>query len=417
MEGKDKRNCLLLPAPVREAIDLLESWGWEAWAVGGCVRDSLLGKSPEDWDLCTSANPHQILSCFSGFPCNTVGMRHGTIGVKYQGERLEITTFRTEGNYGDFRHPDQVTFTASITQDLARRDFTVNAMAYHPGRGIVDPFGGREDLLTGVLRCVGEPSRRFREDALRMFRGVRFCAQLGMEMEPGAWEAALSLRELLTHVSSQRIRVEWAKLLDSPGAWQVLQRYWQIPAVWIPSLRSLRDTPQAYETMVQSMKRLEGPGWLRMALLLCWLKQRQGFLAVGREGLLAGLGYPKQERMKIEQLVEFCQPPLKPDRKEVAGKLGLLGKDQFHYLLQLQMALYPDSVSRLEKVRQTMEEIFALGLPVTKGQLAVKGEDLAALGYGGKRIGEVLAYLLEQAGKGNVPNERQALLKMAKQIP
>ena len=193
------------PESVRWAIKRLNDAGYEAWAVGGCVRDSALGKEPHDWDMTTSALPEETMAVFADYPVIETGIKHGTVTIVVDGEPLEITTYRVDGSYSDGRHPDGVSFTRSLEADMARRDFTINAMAAHPEKGIVDCFGGLEDLKNGVIRCVGDPERRFSEDALRILRAMRFSAVLGFPVEEKTAEALLKIRENLRHVAMERI--------------------------------------------------------------------------------------------------------------------------------------------------------------------------------------------------------------------
>ena len=228
-----------LPAPVEQALARLTAAGFEACVVGGAVRDALRGAEAKDWDVATSALPRQVEQVFSGERLVETGLRHGTVTVVLAGLPLEITTYRVDGAYTDHRRPDGVHFTRSLTEDLRRRDFTVNAMAYAPGRGLADPFGGQADLAAGVLRCVGEPDRRFQEDALRILRGLRFSAQLGMRLEPDTADALRRNRELLADIAPERAQSELTGLLCGAHAGAVLTAFPEVLAVPIPELKPL----------------------------------------------------------------------------------------------------------------------------------------------------------------------------------
>ncbi|MBR5533460.1 MAG: tRNA nucleotidyltransferase, partial [Ruminiclostridium sp.] len=218
------------------ALELLRVAGHEAWIVGGCVRDHLLGITPKDYDITTSALPEETKAVFSGFSVIETGIRHGTVTVMMEGEPLEITTYRVDGGYTDARHPDQVTFTRSLREDAARRDFTMNAMAYAPGEGIQDFFGGQADVQAGIIRAVGDPAVRFQEDALRILRGIRFAAVLGFALEPETEQAARQYAPLLQKVSAERIAQELGKLLCGKYAGRILATYPDILGQFIPEL-------------------------------------------------------------------------------------------------------------------------------------------------------------------------------------
>ena len=233
------------PRQVLSLLDRLESAGFEAWVVGGCVRDSLLGKVPFDWDVTTSARPEETAACLEGERLLQTGAAHGTVAlIPQEGRPIEITTFRADGTYTDSRHPDSVTFSRRLEDDLSRRDFTVNAMAYHPGRGLVDLFGGRRDLEAALLRCVGDPARRFSEDALRILRCLRFASQLEFSIEPATGTALAEARGLLSVISQERVREELTKLLCGPGAASVLREYSQAVFAVLPELASMKGCAQ-----------------------------------------------------------------------------------------------------------------------------------------------------------------------------
>ena len=258
-------RSIALPAPVCRLIDRLETEGFDCWIVGGCVRDSLLHKTPSDWDMTTAATPEQMCAIFSDKRLMTNGEKHGTIGVIEDGQVYEITTYRVETGCSDHRHPDSVHFTSRIEEDLSRRDFTINAMAYHPQRGLLDCFGGEDDLRQKVVRCVGEPQLRFEEDALRILRALRFAAALGFLIEPQTLCAMRQKAALLQEISAERIQSELCRTLCAPSAGKVLQL---APEVWSLLLDGLSD----WQTHAPSLHNLPADAVLR----LCWLYGCEG---------------------------------------------------------------------------------------------------------------------------------------------
>ena len=239
---------ILLPAPVRSILSTLQQQGHSAFAVGGCVRDSLMGRAPHDWDVCTSARPGEIKAAFPGKCLSAPGIRHGTVTVLLEHTPYEVTTFRTDGAYSDHRRPDSVRFVRSVTDDLARRDFTVNAMAYSPAAGLIDPFGGAADLAAKRLRCVGEPARRFSEDVLRVLRMARFAATMGFSVEPQTAAAALAKCGALTEVAIERSRAEFCKMLCGRHVARVLRNYRALFEPLLPCLSHVSDA--AWENAV-----------------------------------------------------------------------------------------------------------------------------------------------------------------------
>ena len=223
-----------MPADAQGLIQRLNDAGYEAYAVGGCVRDSLLGLQPKDWDICTSALPQQTLQVFGGCHVVETGLKHGTVTVVLHHVPYEVTSFRVDGSYADHRHPDSVSFVSDVSEDLARRDFTVNAMAWHPQLGLTDLFGGREDLKNGVLRCVGVPAARFEEDALRILRALRFSSVYDFMIEPETAAAIHALHPTLAHVAGERIHAELAKLLCGRAVGRILREYTDVITGIIP---------------------------------------------------------------------------------------------------------------------------------------------------------------------------------------
>ena len=236
LSGHEPQIKISIPAAASRLLGALRRAGFEAYVVGGCVRDSLLGRTPGDWDICTSARPEQVRTVFSAYRQILTGEKHGTVAVIVGGTPYEITTYRVDGQYHDSRHPDAVQFVPQVQPDLARRDFTINAMAYAPGEGLIDLYGGRSDLHACLMRCVGNPEERFAEDALRILRAVRLAAQLDFALEKATERAALDMRQSIQNISAERIYTELDKLLAAPAAGKVLSRYGRILAGAVPEI-------------------------------------------------------------------------------------------------------------------------------------------------------------------------------------
>ena len=435
---------MVLPAYILECIDTLEQAGFEAYAVGGCVRDWLLGIPPHDYDLCTAATPDQIQSLFHRHTLVTAGIKHGTVGVAFPEGVVEITTFRTEGGYADGRHPDWVQFVSDIKEDLARRDFTVNAMAFSPTRGLVDPFGGQMDLQNKTLRAVGDPAVRFQEDPLRILRGVRFAVRFGLEPEPTTEKAMSQLSDLMDVLARERVYDELCKLLPLVSAADLI-RYGHILTQPIPELASSIDFNQrsphhAYDlfTHVAHVTEAVPPEVaLRWAALLHDVGKVPSFTTdeTGRghfygharvgskiaDSILHRLKAPTALREQAVKLIDLHMTRLEPDRKLLRRRLSRLGQDTVEGMLALQMADmgskgtgHEDEMAVFPKIRQLLDEIYAENACLTIKNLAIDGRDLMALGYTpGKELGACLQRLLEQVVDETLPNERNALLHAA----
>lgn len=379
---------------------MLEERGHRAYLVGGCVRDGLLGRVPGDWDLATAAVPDETAACFAH--CARVvptGLRHGTLTVVLDGVTMEITTFRVDGRYSDARRPDSVAFTADIREDLARRDFTVNAMAYRPGEGIVDPFGGEADLRAGVLRCVGEADVRFHEDALRILRALRFRSQLGFRLDPVTARSVLENRRLLGRVSAERVMHEMDRLLCGRYAAETLREY---PAVFeeiIPDLAS-RDAG-ALERTVYALGHTAPIREVRLAALL-------GGCGGVRE-ILTRLRCDGATVRLVSTLAENREADIPPQEREIRRWLSRLGEERLRLLLELQKG----DVSRAQDAQAAealLDRVAASGACVMLSELAVGGKDLLAMGLSpGPWVGRILSHLLTRVVDGDLPNTRDAL--------
>ena len=438
---------LPLPAPVERALTMLHLAGFEAWAVGGAVRDRLMGREPGDWDVCTAARPEETEAVFAGERLMETGLQHGTVTVLLDGMPLEVTTYRADGAYSDHRHPDAVRFSDSLTEDLARRDLTVNALAYAPGRGVADPFGGEEDIRRGLLRAVGEPERRFEEDALRILRTLRFASQLGFQIEPATAAAMGTKKGLLTLISAERVREELTKLLCGSAAAPVLRQYRELAAEVLPELRPTFGFEQhnphhcfdVWEHTLTALAAIPPQPALRWAALLhdlgkpaCFFMDEAGvghFYGHGKESaaladsILRRLKFPNAERECIVRLIEQHDTPIPPERRAVKRRLAKLGEEDFFRLLALHRAdvLAQAEINRprlrtLDAIESLARELIAEAACLSLKDLAVNGNDLKALGFKGPALGRALADLLDAVVDERVENERAALLKLSSEI-
>ncbi|MCI8619134.1 MAG: CCA tRNA nucleotidyltransferase [Oscillospiraceae bacterium] len=434
-----------LPGYVLELMQKLNGAGFQAWVVGGCVRDSLLCKTPQDWDLCTDAKPEEMLSIFADFRLLTQGLKHGTITV-LSDSPVEITTFRTEGGYADHRHPGWVAFVPDIRLDLARRDFTVNAMAYCPALGFADPFGGQQDLQSKLLRAVGEPETRFQEDGLRILRGARFCAAYDLTPEHATYEAMRSQRQLLDGLSRERVYSELCKFLLAAKV-EDLERFAPILTQVLPELAPtvgfLQQNPHhvfdvyGHTAHVVAVCPAELP--LRWAALLHDVGKPQcfhvdekgvghfpGHAQVGAElaaSILARLRAPKAMTEQVATLVRYHSTCRQAKGKTVRRLLRKLGETTLRQLLALDKAdgwgKQPgesrEVSPEIREFEEELERILAESPCLTLRQLAINGHDLQAIGVlPGRAMGSFLAFLLEQVEVGAVENEKEALLQIAK---
>ena len=436
---------MYLPREVRYCLNTLEQSGHRAYAVGGCVRDSLLGLEPQDYDICTSATPDQTAVVFARHRLVRNGEKHGTVGVVLNDQVYEITTFRTEGGYSDSRHPDWVNFVTSIEEDLARRDFTVNAMAYAPADGYVDPWDGQADLKNRVLRAVREPSDRFREDPLRILRGMRFAVRFGLEPDPATEEAMNQLAPLLDNLAKERVFPELCKLLPYVTA-QDLLRYKKIITQVIPELVPAVDFQQhsphhAYDVYTHTAHVVEAvPGELplRLAALLHDIAKpvvftmdengRGHFYGHAKEGalmaeeLLQRLHAPNALREQVVFLIEHHMIPFEPDKKLLRRRLTSYGEENARLLLQLQKADFSskgidDETPLFSVIDSLLEEIDREGACLSIKDLAITGRDILALGIEpGPHIGECMRFLLDLVHDEYLANTPDALINAAKKF-
>ncbi len=435
-----------IPKTVREVLETLTAAGHEAWCVGGCVRDTLLGRTPEDWDVTTSALPEETLALF-GKRALPTGLRHGTVTVRTAWGGVEVTTFRCDGAYRDHRRPEHVTFTRSLEEDLKRRDFTVNAMALGLDGTIRDPFGGRCDLAAGILRCVGEPDRRFDEDALRILRALRFAAVLGFSVEKDTAAGIHQNKELLKDIAAERIQTELLKLLCGKAVLPVLRAYPDVIGVFWPAVLPMVGLDQrnhhhcydVWEHTLHAVAAVPPEPELRCAALLHDIGKPATFTvdedgvghfrghgAVSEEladGMLRRLKCSTEFRETVVRLVEWHDRNIPRTDKAIRRALGKLGEQDLRRLIALKRAdnlaqspTYFGRQRELDKGEAILNRLLAEDACFSLKQLAVRGNDLMELGLSGPAVGRMLNALLERVVDGDVPNEREALLKTAAEL-
>ena len=438
---------IILPIPALRALSVLEACGYEGYIVGGCVRDSLLGRAPNDWDITTNATPDEMKACFRDFRVIETGIRHGTLTVIVDGMQLEITTYRNDGEYLDNRHPVQVTFSEHIEDDLSRRDFTVNAMAYHPTRGLVDLFGGREDLQNRMICAVGDAKTRFCEDGLRILRAIRFASVLDFDIEEDTAKAVHECKNLLSGIAAERVREEFCKLICGRGAVRILREYIDVIAVFLPEFSRCVGFEQntkyhcydVFEHTLQALALCEDTDLVtRLGILLhdigkplCYTEDEQGghfkgHAPVGVEitkEVLSRLRFDNETVRRMELLVEWHDIPLSAEKKRVKRLMQRMSDADILRLLEIKRCDrlahatdYREIPPELALIPSVIDEIRAEDACLSLRTLAVGGDDLMELGIPkGKRIGEMLHVLLEEVIEERLPNEKSALLQAAKE--
>lgn len=435
-----------LTADAKKLIALLLDAGFQAYAVGGCVRDSVLGKPPGDIDITTSARPEQTEAVLrdNGIHYYETGLRHGTITAVLNRGNYEITTFRTDGDYLDNRHPSEVVFVDDLRADLSRRDFTMNALAYNEAEGFVDAFGGLEDIRQHIIRAVGEPHRRFEEDGLRIMRAIRFAAVLGFTIEQETRLALFDCKALLGNIAGERLFTELKKLLCGDWAEQVLTEYREILAVVIPELRPCFDFPQnscwhiddVYTHTVKTVAATPQKDYLRFAALLhdiakpqCRTTDEKGdhFLfhphegAVMAEAILRRFHVSNDFKNKTVRLIAIHDRHITTKPSNIKKWLRLLGEEAVYDFIDLKMAdlsthnlaLAGEEIDTLRAVKTLTAEIVASGEPYRISDMPVNGRDLKAIGFAGKAIQEELERLIRIVAGNPDCNRKETLLKQA----
>lgn len=437
----------VLPNNVCTVLRILEGSGHSAYVVGGCVRDALLGTVPGDWDVCTSALPRETMALFAGYTVLPTGLDHGTVTVLMDGTPYEITTYRVDGDYSDHRHPDSVTFVSDLREDLARRDFTVNAMAYHPEKGLVDPFHGADDLRQRVIRAVGDPEERFREDGLRILRALRFAARLGFTVDEATAAAIHVQSALLDGIARERVQKEFNGLLIGENVVPVLRAYSDVLArilpeiepcfgfdqhnphhfadVWEHTLFALGATPP--DLLIRLVVLLHDTGKPASFSLdeegvghFCGHGEKSAAIA---EAVLTRLRYEKEFSRRVIALVRWHDAEIPPSRAGVLRWLNRLGEADMQNLMVIKRTdalahnFADEKLKKLALRKAILNRVLASGDCYRVQDLAVSGEDLLAMGIPeGPPIGELLRALLGRVMDGSTANTRPALLALAASI-
>ena len=437
----------LLPKEVDTVIAALQSAGYSPYLVGGCVREMLRGKAPSDYDMTSDAPPQEVLRLFSE-SAHPTGLQHGTVTVVSGGLPIELTTMRRDGAYKDNRHPDSVTFGTSIEEDLARRDFTVNAIALSPNGTLVDPFGGQADLKAGVLRCVGEPKRRFEEDALRILRLVRFCSVLGFSAEDETARAAREARGSLAHIAHERVYAELNKLLLGENVGETLLAFPDILGVLIPEILPCVGFDQCnyhhcfdvWGHTARAVAAVPPKRELRWTMLFhdlgkpcCMTVDGDGvghfyghtdISAQMAEDIMARLHFEKALRDSVRAQLECFDDMFPPERAAIHREMAKRGREVTADLLLTKRAdnasKAPDGLARAQApwlaAQKVYDELIAENACCSIHELGINGKDLAVIGYRGREIGAVLARLLDEVAAEKLENTREALLKRAQRL-
>ena len=378
---------------------LLEEGGFEAYAVGGCERDSLLGRKPYDWDVCTSALPEETLEVFGSFRTIPTGIKHGTITV-IADSPVEITTFRIDGEYLDNRRPSEVSFTRTLADDLCRRDFTVNAMAADKSGNVTDLYGGKEDLQRKIIRCVGCAKKRFDEDALRIMRALRFAATLGFSLEESTAKAVLEQKELLKNIAVERIRVETDKLLLG-NCEDILFDYREVFGVFVPEAEITRETARKISAAEREIE-------IRLALLLLNLT------AENAKAVLQRLRYSNSVTNTVVGLVENKDTVIEKTSPAVKRLLNVFGEENAKRLVRFKKSNGSITTETEREILYNISRVIDNNECYSLATLAVNGSDLSAIGIKGKKIGEMLNSLLEEVIDGKVKNVKEELIEKVK---
>lgn len=436
-----------IPEQIAEILAKLENAGFEAYVVGGCVRDEIMGKTAHDYDITSSAEPQETERVFAECRVVETGIKHGTVIVLYKGLSVEITTFRVDGDYPDGRHPSNVAFSKSIKDDLARRDFTINAIAYSPKRGLIDPFGGESDIRAQIIRCVGEPEKRFSEDALRVLRALRFSAELGFSIEDNTSRALFAKKETLEKVSKERTFSELKRLLCGENVKNVLIDYREIFAEIIPKLKNVFDYEQnsryhnstLYVHTARAVAAAPKSAEMRLAMLLhdigkpfCRTTDENGEghyyghaakSAEIAERILRELKCDNALRMRVCEIIKYHDIPVELSERIIRKRLARYGEELFCEIMQAHIA--DDSAKQDFCLERTKAEREAIAIAerissekpcLSLRELAISGKDLADFVPPSPIMGEILRKLLEEVVDGTLANDRETLLSHARDM-
>ncbi len=433
-----------IPSDVKNVMNILTSAGHKAYVVGGCVRDSIMGREPNDWDVTTSATPDRIKELFSSFRTVDTGIQHGTVLIVSGKTPVETTTFRVDGEYKDNRHPESVSFTSDIKDDLARRDFTINAMAYNETDGLIDPFGGADDIKNKIIRCVGDADTRFGEDALRIMRAVRFSSILGFSIEENTSQSILKNENLLSGIAAERISNELIKLLCGENVFSVLEKYRSVIGVFMPELKLEFDFPQygkkhGYDVWmhtVHTVNNIDNDPILRLTMLLhdcgkvathaidengnSTFRNHAAVGGVIAENILRRLKFSKNYISTVSFLVSVHDKEVPETREEVKKYIRLLGEENYIRLMKIRRADksglakgYRDITDKLLFAYSTFDDVMNSNEPYSLPQLAVNGNDIKKY-VNGNEIGNTLDYLLDIVTADPTKNTKEQLLELVK---
>ncbi len=429
----------------KKALELLNNNGHEAYIVGGSVRDMLMGEKAHDFDITTSATPDEIKLAFSGYTVIETGIKHGTLTFIYEKEPIEVTTYRIDGDYKDSRHPECVEFTKNLDNDLSRRDFTINALVYNENDGIIDLFGGQEDIKRKIVRAIGDPEKRFKEDALRILRGVRFASTLGFEIEENTKKAMIKCAHLLHNISAERINTEISKFLLGKNVKNVLLDNYEIIGEILPEIKEMHGFSQnnkyhiydVLEHTAIAIESIEPILHLRLTMLLHDTGKVRTYTedadAIGHfyghnkvsaeisKEFLDKYRFDNNTKEKVTQLVKIHDTPIEIDRIFIKKRMNRIGKDLFFDLLKVKRAdnlaqnpeyLWTEKLDQLEELAKEVEAESCFTLQ----SLNISGNDLIALGIKGKQIGETLNQLLNEVIEEKLANEKDVLIKRSNEI-
>ncbi len=413
-----------LPDEILTVLSRLEAHGFKGYVVGGCVRDALRGIEPNDFDITTDALPGDILDTFSDYKTIDTGLKHGTVIVVVNSKNIEITTFRVDGEYLDNRHPSEVRFTVALSEDLSRRDFTVNAMAYNPEIGLADFFNGRRDVERKIIRCVGDPDTRFSEDGLRILRALRFSSVLGFDIDNKTAQAVHKNRFLLKNISAERIYAELVKLLCGVGAGRIVGEYSDVMSVFLPELEAVCESGLLEHTAA-AVGNVTPEKELRLAALLHCVGGGHGgeSCAVLCDKVMHRLKTDNTTRKNVRTLALYCGVELKADEvflRRIISKTSVETAEDLVKLKAACLLAQPDGKAALdetEKAGQLIEKLKSDGACVSLKDLAVNGNDLINIGIeAGREVGDILQSLYDAVLDGQLSNDREALMAEVKQI-
>ena len=406
-----------LPESVKLVLEALYHNGFSAYVVGGCVRDAILGKEPKDYDVTTSALPEQVMEVFRGYEVIPTGLQHGTVTIMVHNQPIEVTTYRIDGEYSDGRRPDSVTFALSVEDDLMRRDFTMNAIAYNPWQGIVDPYNGIEDINNNMIRCMGKPQNRFNEDGLRILRAIRFSAQLGFDIEEDTSNAIHEMKNLLNNISKERIQSELVKILMSDRCgYLMFALYHDVFEMFLSDVR-INFSKRLTMSNINSSNEDGNDIISRLALLF--------------DGDDVNIAYKNLRELKFSneitaystQLVGYCNEQLPFDKRDMKLLMGKLNIQQIKRLLfifkhkALRMGIDSNEFVKVINAQNILNEIIENNECYCLKQIAINGDDLIAIGFEqGREIGNVLNMILEMVVSEQIENDRQILIDTAKAI-